>query len=246
MQDRELTDNTVLCANGKGLVERRKPLSYNGQQSVELYPFSSQYVQKLKDGDADVERHFVEYFSSLLLAKLRFHLRSGQEVQELRQEVFLRVLRALRQGEGLQKPERLGAYVNSVCNNVLLEYFRQRSRIVQFDEHAPEPMDFRTDPEREMVTAENQNRVRSLVAELAPMDRRILKALYLEEREKDSVCREFGVSRGYLRVLLHRAKERFRQLTACTPDDFGGLLRRLSTIEVRLVGTRRNQCWITS
>jgi RNA polymerase sigma-70 factor (ECF subfamily) len=45
------------------------------------------------------------------------------------------------------------------------------------------------------------------------MDRRILKALYLEEREKDSVCREFGVTRGYLRVLLHRAKERFRQLT---------------------------------
>ena len=71
----------------------------------------------------------------------------------------------------------------------------------------------RTDPERELVTAENQNRVRSLVAELAPMDRRILKALYLEEREKDSVCREFGVTRGYLRVLLHRAKERFRQLT---------------------------------
>jgi hypothetical protein len=35
----------------------------------------------------------------------------------------------------------------------------------------------------------------------------------LDERERDSVCREFGVSRGYLRVLLHRAKQRFRQLT---------------------------------
>jgi RNA polymerase sigma-70 factor (ECF subfamily) len=64
-----------------------------------------------------------------------------------------------------------------------------------------------------MVTAENQSRVKSLVAELAPKDRRILKALYLDERERDSVCREFGVSRGYLRVLLHRAKQRFRQLT---------------------------------
>jgi RNA polymerase sigma-70 factor (ECF subfamily) len=179
----------------------------------ELYPFSSDYVRKLTDGDSDVERHFVEYFSSLLLAKLRFQLRSGQEVQELRQEVFLRVLRALRQGEGLQKPERLGAYVNTVCNNVLLEYFRHKSRVVQFDEHVPEPTDSRTNLEQELVTAENQTRVRSLVAELAPKDRRILKALYLEEREKDSICREFGVSRSYLRVLLHRAKERFRQLT---------------------------------
>ena len=214
MQDRKLTDN--LCPVRQREGPRRAPETSSIQRAnnhVELYPFTSQYVQKLKDGDSDVERHFVEYFSSLLFAKLRFHLRCGQEVQELRQEVFLRVLRALRQGDGLQKPERLGAYVNSVCNNVLLEYFRQRSRVVQFDEHTPEPPDLRTDPERELVTEENQNRVRSLVAELAPMDRRILKALYLEEREKDSVCREFGVTRGYLRVLLHRAKERFRQLT---------------------------------
>ena len=65
-----------------------------------------------------------------------------------------------------------------------------------------------------MVTDENQSRVRSLVAELAPKDRRILKALFLDERAKDSVCEEFGVSRGYLRVLLHRAKERFRRLTS--------------------------------
>jgi len=213
MQDRELTDN--ICPVRQREWPRRAPEAslQRANNHLELYSFSSQYVQKLKDGDSDIERHFVEYFSTLLFAKLRFHLRSGQEVQELRQEVFLRVLRVLRQGDGLQKPERLGAYVNSVCNNVLLEHFRQRSRIVQFDEHTPEPTDLRTDPESELVTAENQNRVRSLVAELAPMDRRILKALYLEEREKDSVCREFGVTRGYLRVLLHRAKERFRQLT---------------------------------
>ena len=130
MQDREMTDNILVrCANGKGPVERQMtPFIQRANNHLELYSFSSQYVQKLTDGDSDVERHFVEYFSSLLFAKLRFHLRSGQEVQELRQEVFLRVLRALRQGDGLQKPERLGAYVNSVCNNVLLEYFRQRSR----------------------------------------------------------------------------------------------------------------------
>jgi RNA polymerase sigma-70 factor, ECF subfamily len=180
----------------------------------ELYPFTSEYVQKLTDGDIEVEHHFVEYFSSLLFAKLRFQLRSGQEVQELRQEVFLRVLRSLRQGQGLQKPERLGAFVNTVCTNVLLEYYREKNRVIQFDEHTPEPRDSRRDVEQELVTEENQNRVRSLVAELAPKDRRILKALFLEEREKDSICREFGVSRGYLRVLLHRAKERFRRLTA--------------------------------
>jgi len=41
-------------------------------------------------------------------------------------------------------------------------------------------------------------------------DRELLRAIFLEEKEKDEICREFGVGREYLRVLLHRAKECFR------------------------------------
>ena len=40
--------------------------------------------------------------------------------------------------------------------------------------------------------------------------RDLLAAIFLEEKEKDEVCQEFGVNREYLRVLLHRAKTRFR------------------------------------
>jgi RNA polymerase sigma-70 factor (ECF subfamily) len=32
----------------------------------------------------------------------------------------------------------------------------------------------------------------------------------MEEIDKDEVCRQFGVNRTYLRVLLHRAKQSFR------------------------------------
>jgi RNA polymerase sigma-70 factor, ECF subfamily len=43
-------------------------------------------------------------------------------------------------------------------------------------------------------------------------DRELLRAIFLEEGDKDEVCRRFGVDRDYLRVRLHRAKERFRLL----------------------------------
>jgi RNA polymerase sigma-70 factor (ECF subfamily) len=36
--------------------------------------------------------------------------------------------------------------------------------------------------------------------------------VFLEERNKDEVCRDFGVDREYLRVLLHRAKQAFKSL----------------------------------
>jgi RNA polymerase sigma-70 factor (ECF subfamily) len=181
---------------------------------VEFYSFDREYVRRLAEGDAEVERHFVEYFSTLLLTKLRFRLRSAQDAEDLRQEVFLRVLRALRTGEGLHQPERLGAYVNAVCNNVVLEHFRQKGRAVQFDDRMPEFRDHRVDVERELVTEESQALVRSVVSELSAKDRDILRAVFLEERDKDGVCSEFGVTRDYLRVLLHRAKLRFRKLNA--------------------------------
>jgi len=37
-----------------------------------------------------------------------------------------------------------------------------------------------------------------------------LKAVFLDERNRDEVCLEFGVERDYLRVLLHRAKQEFK------------------------------------
>ena len=37
-----------------------------------------------------------------------------------------------------------------------------------------------------------------------------MRWLFFEERDKDEICRELNVDRNYLRVLLHRAKSKFR------------------------------------
>ncbi len=178
-----------------------------------FYSFDGDYVRKLAAGDPPVEAHFVEYFRSLLLMKLRFRLGAYQEVEDLIQEVFVRVLRSLRRG-AIQHPERLGAFVNSVCNNVAYENLRQRSRTTSLDEDAPERRDPSVDLERDLLADETKLRVRALINSLNPRDRDILKAVFLEERDKDEVCAEFDVDRNYLRVLLHRARRRLRHLMA--------------------------------
>ena len=98
------------------------------RQSLEFFPFDGDYVRRLTESDAETERHFVGYFSPLLLIKLKQRLRSRDQLEDLRQEVFLRVFRSLRQGTGLRRPECLGAYVYSICNNVVLEYLREKSK----------------------------------------------------------------------------------------------------------------------
>ena len=52
-------------------------------------------------------------------------------------------------------------------------------------------------------------------------DRQLLRRVFLDEEDKDQVCREFQVDRNYLRVLLHRARLRFRAaLSQSTPRGF--------------------------
>jgi RNA polymerase sigma-70 factor (ECF subfamily) len=183
---------------------------------LEFFPFDADYLRRLTDGDAEVERHFVGYFSPLLLIKLRQRLWSREQLEDLRQEVFLRLFRSLRQGTGLQRPECLGAYVHSICNNVLLEYWRGKSKAEHCDERIAEQRDPCACVERELVNEEQNRQVRRVISGMTPKDRSLICAIFLDERDKDEVCREQGVRRDYLRVLLHRAKKRFRQLLAET------------------------------
>ncbi len=47
--------------------------------------------------------------------------------------------------------------------------------------------------------------------ELAERDRMILRSLYLEGKDKEAICREWGMTDAQFRVVLFRAKERFRR-----------------------------------
>ncbi len=172
---------------------------------MELFPFDDDYVGRLRKGDRATEEHFHSYFRDLLLVKLRRRLRSMQAVDEVRQEVFLRVLQRL--GE-LRDGRKLGAFVNSTCNLVLMEYYRAESRTESLE--AADDLALGSDADARLDSARTRTRVRRALEMLEPRDAEILKAVFLEEGDKDAICTRYHIERSYLRVLLHRAKEKFR------------------------------------
>lgn len=179
---------------------------------MEFFDFDETYFRRLQGRDPLTESHFVAYFSDLLHIKLRSRLNSPQAIEDIKQETFVRVLSALRSDTGIRSPERLGAFVNSVCNNVLMEFYRSSSRTEQASDNVPDPPDKTIDLDGFLVTKQTCQQVRQVLDQLPDKDKRLLRALFLEEKEKDKVCREFGVDRDYLRVLLHRAKQSFKSL----------------------------------
>jgi RNA polymerase sigma-70 factor (ECF subfamily) len=174
--------------------------------------FDEEYLRRLAAGDREVQQHFTNHFSPILRIKLRTKLRSPQLIEDVRQETFLRVLQTVGKGNGVQSPEKLGAFVNSVCNNVMMEGIRTSTRLRQMSEDEPEIVDETADPTENVVAQERRKLVARMLAELAPKDRNLLMQLYLEERDKDEICRDMHVNAEYLRVLIHRAKARCRTI----------------------------------
>jgi RNA polymerase sigma-70 factor (ECF subfamily) len=178
---------------------------------LELFAFTREYAERLREGDPSTELHFVTYFDQLLRIKLRARMLASETVEDLRQETYIRVFVKLRE-DGIRQPERLGAFVNSTCNNVLMEFYRSSSRTSPWDDSYLEMPDHAVDTEAFLITKHMKGRVRQVIGELPKKDRDLLRAYYFEEKDKDEVCEQFGVDRDYFRVLLHRAKDKFRVL----------------------------------
>ena len=176
----------------------------------QFYSFDQDYLRRLASGDAAVEHHFSAYFGDLLLMKLRTRIRSRQLIEDIRQETLLRVLRIVLNAR-VEHPERFGSFVCGVCNNVMMELVRGEMR---HERAAPEfeLADERVDLEAPLVAEQRRREVAGILEELPERDRELLRMFFLEERDKSEICKRFKVGEDYLRVLLHRAKVRFRSM----------------------------------
>ena len=177
---------------------------------VDRHSFDRAYIERLRAGDAETERHFFAYFSELILIKARAHHRA--DADDVRQETLMRVLRTRRRGGGRREGGALGGFVTGGCTTVR----RVGGRALTPYDDPPDtdeiPDHAAPGPETQLMTIEREQTVRRVLESLPPRDREVLRAIYLEDRDKTRICEELGVNRDYLRVLVHRAKNLFRTL----------------------------------
>ena len=184
---------------------------WSPRKKVDFFSFDAEYLRRLQEHDQATEAHFVSYFEKRLQVKLRSRGFAGAALEDISQETFFRVLTALRNGTVLF-PERFGAFVNSVCDRVILEAYRSNVRNQHVDVDAMDVPDGRTNLEAMLLRKEKKKIVADILAQLPAKKRNILRALLFEQLDRSELCARFKVKGDYLRVLLFRAKEDFAAL----------------------------------
>ena len=94
----------------------------------------------------------------------------------------------------------------------MLEVMRAEFTHRQTNDTMIDPPDHRVRFASDMVTEERKQAVREVLSDMPEKDRTLLSMVFLEEDERAKICKRFAVDGNYLRVLLHRAKEKFREI----------------------------------
>jgi RNA polymerase sigma-70 factor (ECF subfamily) len=171
-------------------------------------------VRRIAAGDAKAEAELVERYSRGVLFLLRRRSGDPALADDLHQETFRVVLERLR-GRGIGEPEKLAGFVRATARNLFIGEVRKRTRRKTDDdsEAVERTVDVGHGQYAEAVRAQQAAAIRELLGELGTeRDREILMRFYLAEDDKEAICADLGLSSLHFNRVLHRAKQRFKEI----------------------------------
>jgi RNA polymerase sigma-70 factor (ECF subfamily) len=181
------------------------------RESSESSAIAAALARRIAAGDRSAESDMVRRFGPGLMFMLRHRCRDPERVRDLHQETFVVVIQRLR-GSGIEQPELLARFIQRTAANLLIAEQRRESRrrtdtsmeaIAALVEPAPGPPEL-------IDRAADARVVRQVIGELrTPRDREILYRYFVEDDDKEHICRDLELSPLHFNRVLFRAKQRF-------------------------------------
>jgi RNA polymerase sigma-70 factor (ECF subfamily) len=158
-----------------------------------------------------------------LRPKLRFRVAhelgfACADLDDVVQESLRRYLVSVQEAK-IRTPDAAGAFLNGICRNVISEYRRKMFRDLPMPEVVPEP------PAKTIAASdlfELRDAIADAMRQLSARDRHVLQLFYLEECSVQQILEATHLSEGNFRVVLCRAKDRFRQIYLASCNNTAG------------------------
>jgi RNA polymerase sigma-70 factor, ECF subfamily len=182
----------------------------------------------MRDGDERAFEEAVESLYPAMIAVARSYVRSRAVAEEVVQEAWLAVLRGVERFEGRSS---LRNWVLQIVANIARSRAVREARSVPFssfevegEEPAVEPerfrspddaypghwksypTDWRTLPEKQLLSGETLELVQRAIEELPVKQRVVISMRDVAGCTAEEVCETLDISKGNQRVLLHRAR----------------------------------------
>jgi|GEM_PF-617669 len=176
----------------------------------------AELVRHILAGDPAAEREMVERYSRGVRFLLLQLTRDPAWADDLYQETFRLALEKVRGGE-LREPDKLSPFLSALARNLFLAQVRRSGKHPEvsgeLEREDTEPRDHAPGPLTRLLDKEDAALVRRLLAELEPpRDREVLFRFFIAEHPKEVICADLGLSSLHFNRVLHRARQRLKDL----------------------------------
>ncbi len=174
----------------------------------------AELADRISRGDEDAETELYRRFSAGVKQILSRATGDFALAEELCQETLIVVLKRLR-SDPLSDPTRLPAFIAQTARNLAMaEHRKQRRRRTSTgSDELEDAMDDAPGQENQAHIRSAAVAVRTVLQELkSARDRLLLVRYYLRDEDKESICRDLGLSEPSFNIILFRARNRFLDL----------------------------------
>jgi len=150
-----------------------------------------------------------------ILLVLRQHVGRTALAEDLCSEAIRIVLERL-QREPLEDPARLAGYLAQTARNLAAAEKRKEARrrtVTGADQLIEQEVDEGADPSGDLQQRARAEAVHRMLARLpTARDRLLLVRYYLEDEDRETICRDLGITPAHFNRVIFRARERLRVL----------------------------------
>jgi RNA polymerase sigma-70 factor, ECF subfamily len=174
----------------------------------------SELVSRIRSGDQQAEVELVECYSSVVMSIIRREVSDTTLTDDLYQESFRIILEKVRHGD-VREAEKLSGFVCGVARNQVIRHFQRAARqrnlaetedVASISHPAPDQLE-------QLLQREKADVVRQILKEMTnERDVQVLFRFYLAEHDKKQICADLGLTGMQFNLVIHRARERYREL----------------------------------
>jgi RNA polymerase sigma-70 factor, ECF subfamily len=169
-------------------------------------------VDRCRTGDDTAFAELVDRYKDLVYGLVYRMVTDRSQVDDLAQEVFLKVHRGLPYFRG---EARLATWIFRIVQNVCTQARARRPREVSFGREGPDGEDLVHEPgsaDRTFAEIELRDRLDKAIAQLPEHYRLLVAAHYLKGVQYEALAEALDLPLGTVKTHLHRAKRRLREL----------------------------------
>lgn len=160
-------------------------------------------------GDADDFGRLYDLYVERVYRHIYYRVGNTKDAEDLTQQVFIRAWKAIGRYQKTTSP--FLAWLMRISRNLVIDYYRSKKDITYLDSELVFK-DSASNPERLAEEHFNQQQLRKVILQLPDDQQQVILMSFIEGFTYAEIASTLGKREGTVRVILHRALKKMRQM----------------------------------